>query len=230
MEYQDIINNLQKLVDKKFASDPMHAKILGTEQRILGVRTPDLRMFTKKLCKDAQTDAILPLKDNSWEETLIAGMSIGYIKNIDTAFAELVTFCKRIDNWATCDQVCSSLKIFKKDSHNVFLDKFIDMSYSFDQWTARVGIVMLMSYYLKPECIDKVLLAMQNITNHTYYVDMAVAWLISYVVISFPDKAIELLKSKTLTKFVQNKAISKSRDSYRVSKEIKEELIKYRIK
>lgn len=221
---------MQKLIDEKFASDPMHAKILGTKQRVLGIRTPDLRAFTKELCKNVKMDAILPLKDNSWEETLIAGMSLGYIKDMSVIYAELVAFCNRIDNWATCDQVCSSLKIFKKDKQNEFLDKFINLSYSENQWTARVGIVMLMLYYLKPECINKVLKTMQNITNHSYYVDMAVAWLISYAVISFPDKAIELLKSNTLTKFVQNKAISKSRDSYRVSEEIKEELIKYRIK
>lgn len=230
MEYETIINDMQKLVDEKFASDPMHAKILATKQRVLGIRTPDLRMFVKKLCKNVEMDTILPLKDNYWEETLVAGMSIAYIKDINRAYAELMKFCTRIDNWATCDQVCSSLKIFKKDKQNLFLDKFIDVCYSENQWTARVGIVMLMSYYLKPECIDKILIAMQNITNHTYYVDMAVAWLISYVVINFPNKAIMLLERKKLTKFIQNKAISKSRDSYRVSENIKEKLIKYRIK
>ncbi len=230
MEYNEIIENLKELIDEKFASDPMHAKILNTHQCVLGVRTHALREFAKNLCKNAQMGTILPLKDNYWEETLIAGISIAYIKDIDKVYKELTAFCTRIDNWATCDQVCSSLKIFKKDKQNQYLDKFVDMCYSNNDWTARVGIVMLMLYYLKPECIDKVLETMQNISNHSYYVDMAVAWLISYSVISFPDKAIKLLKNKTLTKFVQNKAISKSRDSCRVSQEIKEELIKYRIK
>lgn len=230
MEYKEIIDNLKGLIDEKFANDPMHAKILNTQQCVLGVRTHNLREFAKNLCKNAQMNKILPLKDNYWEETLVAGISIAYIKDIDKAYKELTAFCDRIDNWATCDQVCSSLKIFKKDKKNQYLDKFIDMCYSCHDWTARVGIVMLMLYYLKPECIDKVLGALPSVNNHSYYVDMAVAWLISYVVIKFPDRAIELLKSQVLTKFVQNKAISKSRDSYRVSKEVKEELIKYRIK
>lgn len=230
MEYKEIIDNLKNLIDEQFASDPMHAKILNTNQKVLGIRTPQLRNFTTKICKTANLDTILPLKDNFWEETLVAGLSLAFIKDIDKTYCELVKFCNRIDNWATCDQVCSSLKIFKKDKNNKYLDKFIDMSYSNHDWTARVGLVMLMEYYLKADCADKVFAVLPNVKNHSYYVDMAVAWLISCAMLSFPDKTIELLKDKKLTKFVQNKAISKIRDSYRVSKEVKEELIKYRIK
>ena len=78
--------------------------------------------------------------------------------------------------------------------------------------------------------IDKIFVLLQQITNHAYYVDMAVAWLISYAIVKFPEKTIDLLAQKKLTKFVQNKAICKCRDSFRVDKHVKEMLIEYRIK
>lgn len=230
MNYNEIIRQMHLLIDEKFANDPMHANILNTKQTVLGIRTPALRGFVKSLCKNVKLNMILPLKDNSWEETLVAGMSLAYINDINIVFAELERFCARIDNWATCDQVCSSLKIFKKDKGNLFFENFIHLCYVQDQWTARVGIVMLMLYYLKPECIDKVFVAIQNLKNHTYYVDMAVAWLISYAIIKFPTETTALLSNKTLAKFVQNKAISKIRDSYRVDQKLKDQVVNFRIK
>ena len=44
------------------------------------------------------------------------------------------------------------------------------------------------------------------------------------------DKVIEILESGKLSKFIQNKTISKIQDSYRVSKDLKEFVKQYRIK
>lgn len=230
MNYNEIIKQLKSLADCKMASDPMHARILNTKQKVLGVRTPKLREFAKYVNKNASKEAILALKDDFWEETTLVGFILGFNKDIYDSFKHLKQFSNRIDNWATCDQTCSAHKIFKKDKDNKFFDAFVLMSKNENEFVARVGIIMLMLYYLKPECIDNLLDLLPQITNHTYYVDMAVAWLISYAIVKFPDKTISLLKSKKLTKFVQNKAICKCRDSFRVNAKLKEKLVEYRIK
>ena len=230
MEYNQIIEMLKQCVDQKMANDPMHTKILNTKQKVLGVRTPKLREFAKYVNKNASKEQILALKDEFWEETLLVGFVLGYNKNIDESFEQLKKFSKRIDNWATCDQTCSAHKIFKKDLENKYFEKFVDMSLSDEEFIARVGLIMIMIYYLKPECIDKIFVLLSQITNHAYYVDMAVAWLISYAIVKFPEKTIDLLAQKKLTKFVQNRAICKCRDSFRVDKQVKEMLIEYRIK
>ena len=59
---------------------------------------------------------------------------------------------------------------------------------------------------------------------------MAISWLLSVAIIDYKDKVIVLLESKCLCKFVQNKTISKIQDSYRIDKETKEFVKKYRIK
>lgn len=230
MNYSQIIEELKNIVDSKMAADPMHAKILNTKQKVLGVRTPKLREFARHVYKNATKEAILALKDNFWEETLLAGFILGHNKDISESFEQLKKFSKRIDNWATCDQTCSSLKVFKKDVKNKYFEDFIKLSFSNSEFVARVGLIMLMLYYLKPECIDKILHILPQITNHAYYVDMAVAWFISYALVKFPEKTIGLLQQKKLTKFVQNKAICKCRDSFRVDKSIKDMLVEYRIR
>ena len=122
MEYNQIIEGLKQCVDQKMANDPMHAKILNTKQKVLGVRTSKLREFAKYVNKNASKEQILALKDEFWEETLLVGFVLGYNKNIDESFEQLKKFSKRIDNWATCDQTCSAHKIFKKvgQSWNIF--------------------------------------------------------------------------------------------------------------
>lgn len=70
----------------------------------------------------------------------------------------------------------------------------------------------------------------EEANNNTYYFQMGIAWLISFGMVKFKDKTYKLLEKRTLPKFTQNKAISKCRDSFRISLEDKEKLTKYRIK
>ena len=59
---------------------------------------------------------------------------------------------------------------------------------------------------------------------------MSNAWLLCEFMIKQRDKTLHYLKSNNLNKFTINKAISKCRDSFRVSKEDKELLLKYKVK
>ena len=55
---------------------------------------------------------------------------------------------------------------------------------------------------------------------------MAIAWLVCELMIYNRDKTLKYLEHNKLNKFTINKAISKCRDSYRVSKEDKEFILK----
>ena len=88
----------------------------------------------------------------------------------------------------------------------------------------------MLNYYLIDDYIDRVLCVISNIKTEYYYVNVAISWLLSVAIIKYPDKVIELFKQKKLSKFVQNKAISKIQDSYRIKKELKNKVKKYRIK
>ena len=61
-----------------------------------------------------------------------------------------------------------------------------------------------------------------------YYINMAIAWLISECFIKYPALTRSFLENNNLNKFTQNKTISKIRDSLRVSNDEKKDIVKYK--
>ncbi len=223
---QDVLDNLfAAAAGEEFAS--FNKKVVNTNKKLIGVKLPILRKIAKELAAESQIIDIL--EDEYFEETMLAGLIMSQGKNMAECYNNLVNFCPRIDNWATCDCVCSTCKIFLKDKENKFLPKFMDLAKSDHTFTARAGIVMLMNYYFKPETIESVLNFVTTIENHSYYIDMAAAWLISTAMVKFSNSTIELLSKKTLPAYIQNKAISKCQDSFRLSQENKQLLKGYKI-
>lgn len=228
MKYEDIINEINSLADHEWGNEERHIKIINSKQKILGVRTPELKNLAKKFAKLDLKKSLKLIKFNSFEEITLYGLLLGFVNNFEELLPLIDEFLKRIDNWATCDQTCSALKIFKKDKNNKYYPIFKQYAQSNLEFEARFGIVMIMLYYLKDENIEDVIELIKTINNHAYYVDMAISWLISVAIIKYENQIFELIKTQKLNKFIQNKAISKCRDSFRVRKEVKDNLVLYR--
>jgi hypothetical protein len=76
-------------------------------------------------------------------------------------------------------------------------------------------------FFVEKEYLDMVFEISQEVTHTGYYVYMGNAWLISCCMATFPEETIGFFKNNTLDMRTHNKAIQKSRESYRVSKEHK---------
>ena len=63
-------------------------------------------------------------------------------------------------------------------------------------------------------------------TNTTYYNEMAIAWLLSELLVKYYEKTVNYLKTSKLDKFTFNKGIQKACESFRITKEQKEYLRK----
>ncbi len=85
----------------------------------------------------------------------------------------------------------------------------------------RFGVVMILSYYVEEEYLEKNFKFFDSIKNAAYYVQMAVAWAISVCLIKFYDKTLNYLKKADLDKFTYNKAIQKAIESYRITEQYK---------
>ena len=83
-----------------------------------------------------------------------------------------------------------------------------------------------MDYFITEEWIETVLRIYDGISHEGYYVKMAVAWAVSMCYVKFPERTRLFLEDNHLDTFTQNKAIQKIRESYRVSREEKEDLKK----
>ena len=162
------------------------------EDKIIGVRVPVLR----KIAKQAEKEGTVIQNPYYYEE-----------------------FVGLIDNWAVCDGCCSNLK-FTEKNREIMLD-FISHYINKSQFETRFAVVMLMSYYLCDEYIDKALELMLTVNFGEYYSDMAVAWALASAMVNYPEKVLAIIEGNNLPVWVHNKTIQKCRESYRITKEMK---------
>ena len=222
---QKIKEELKELADPKY-KEFQKGLCPGTEN-ILGIRVPILRNYAKELAKEYEIHDLLKNIDNEYyEEIMLQGMLIGLEKqDIQTILKDIELFIPKIDNWGVCDTFCSSLKITKKYSKEIwhFLQKYVTSDKEFE---SRFGVVMILEYYITEDYLEKDFTIFDKIKNNTYYVQMAVAWAISICLVKFYDKTITYLKQAKIDKFTYNKALQKAIESYRIADEQKQELRK----
>ena len=186
------------------------------EDKIIGVRVPVLR----KIAKQAEKENTIIQNPYYYEEFMIKGLMIGYSKSdLNEKIKRLEEFVGLIDNWAVCDGCCSNLKFTEKNREIMleFISHYINKS----QFETRFAVVVLMSYYLCDEYIDKALELMLTVNFGEYYSDMAVAWALASAMVNYPEKVLVIIEDNKLPVWVHNKTIQKCRESYRITKELK---------
>jgi len=214
---KELLNN-QDLEYKKF-----HSKLCTTKYEIIGVRVPIVKEIAKRYSKEYGIKVIDELSNEYYEEVLIKGLIIGYSKESNEIRETYIKeFIPEIDNWAICDSTISNMKFIKKDLDLFY--EFITNNYqnSKGTYSLRFMIVVFLNYYLESKYIKNVLNIIDNINSSEYYVNMAIAWLLSIAYIKNKEITIEYLNNNNLDKFTHNKTIQKICESYQVSKEEKE--------
>lgn len=190
------------------------------EERIIGVRTPALRSYAKKVAKYSEVSEFLQeLPHTYYEENNLHGALLGLLyKDVETYLQELEKFLPYVDNWATCDMM--GPKVFKKNLPLVYeyVKKWIAGG---GTYTVRFGVVTLLGYFLEdafePEMLDLV----ANIRSEEYYIKMAVAWYFSMALVKQYDATIPYLQRQVMPVWEHNKAIQKAIESYQIDKETK---------
>lgn len=210
------------LIDPEYQK--FSSKLNPGTNNILGVRLPELRKIAKNIAKGNWRDYFETAQDDYFEEIMLQGLVIGYIKtDIEGVLSQVDLFVPKIHNWSVCDSFCIGLKITNKHKERVweFIQPYLQ---SGQEYEVRFGVVMLLNYYLEGNYIDKVLGLLDHIKHDGYYVKMAVAWAISASYIKAPDITIVYLKNNTLDDFTFNRALQKISESLRVDKETKKYL------
>lgn len=224
---KDIRKELFEKQDLKYRE--FHSSLCPNVEKIIGVRVPELRKMAKEIASNEYKEFLENAQDEYYEELLLQGLVIGYAKiYIEETFEYLQRFVPKINSWAVCDTTCSNLKITKKHMQKMweFLKQYIN---SDKEYEIRFALVMYLNYFLTDEYIDEILQKIDKIESKEYYVQMAIAWLISFAYIKQKEKTEVFLQQNNLDKFTQNKSIQKICESYRVSKEDKEKLRKYKM-
>ena len=189
---------------------------------ILGLRGPIAKGIAKKYANtDTGDDFLNSLPHTYYDENLVHGYMLGYLKSdTDTLKKRIVDLLPYVDNWAVCDSMVCGLKKFFKD-----IDKVADFIFSCLKsdkvYTARFGVVSLLSYYINDKYIDRVIESTLKIKTEEYYIKMAIAWLYSVCLVKQYEKTLPIIEGKLLDKWTHNKAIQKAQESFRITKEQK---------
>lgn len=210
----ELRNKLFALSESKFRN--FNEKICCC-QGTIGVRMGYLRDIAKDLADNEMFFLQNEFIPEYYEEIMIKGLTIGYLKlPFPEILNELDKYIPYITSWSLCDSPCMTIKIFKKNLEEGF--EYINKLLSSDkEFYVRVGLVLLLSFYINDKYIDKVLDISTKISLDYFYVKMANSWLISCCYIHYPEKTLELFNNNSLDDFTHNKAISKICDSYRVN-------------
>ncbi len=231
---EEYLNYLKYLNSLKITASPIdeerHSRIINSNYKIINIKMQTLRNLSKEIAKDGYLGLYKYSTNEYYEDIMIQGLVIGRIKD-KTKMWELIDIYKsKIDTWALTDSMSANMLGFKNGFTEDDYKKCETLAKSNKEFEARLGLILLFQYALSDQYIDRIIALLESITNHAYYVDMMVAWTLAEIVAKYENRGIAEIKKKCYTKFVQNKAISKCRDSYRVSNETKELLKQYRIK
>ncbi len=214
-----ILNKLKTLSDDNYKA--FNNKIIPTKQITLGVRLPILRKIAKEIVKDDAVTFLNLDKQNIYEMIMIEGLVLSYMNK---PFKELIPFLEcflnKVDNWAQIDSTICSFKNIKKEKDYILNIVKIWLK-SDNEFVVRSALIILLSYYMQEENLDMIFKLSQSVKHKGYYVFMGNAWLISVCMAKFPTQTIKFFKDNTLDIKTHNKAIQKSRESYRVSQEDK---------
>lgn len=195
---------------------------------VIGVRTPELRAYAKRLAKSGDIEGFLrELPHRYFDENQLHAFIISEITELDRCCEELERFLPYVNNWATCDQL--SPKAFKKRREGLpaMIEKWIA---SGKTYTVRFGIGMLMRYYLDEEFKPEYLELVSAIRSDEYYVNMMRAWYFATALAKQYDAALPYIEQKKLDAWTHNKTIQKSVESFRITPEQKEFLRSLKIK
>ena len=212
----DIKQDLLKMQDEKYKN--FHSGLCPGVNNIIGIRIPVLRDYANKIKGQVDISAI---SNDYYEEVMLKGMLIGLEKKLD--FEKISNFIPLINNWAVCDTFCAGLKQIKNNKEKMwlFLQNYINSKKEFE---VRFAVVTILDFYIDEQYIDRVLELLKTVKHEGYYAKMAVAWAYSFCFIKFFEKTkneFESFDKNNIDKFIYNKSIQKSIESYRLTREQK---------
>lgn len=192
------------------------------KERIIGVRTPKLRAFAKRLRGSPEAEAFLRvLPHDCFEENQLHAFLIEEIRDYTTCISALNAFLPHVDNWATCDMM--SPKVLGRHSE-ALRREITHWLASPHPYTVRYAIGMLMRWYLDAHFSNADLQAVASTESENYYVKMMIAWYFATALAKQYDAAILYLQMPQLPPWTHNKTIQKALESNRITAEQKQYL------
>ena len=191
------------------------------EEKIIGVRMPDIRRLSKEILREGGSRAFLnDLPHRYYEENNLHAFLIADLP-FSECIAELYAFLPYVDNWGTCDSLRPTSF---KHNRSALLPYIYDWIKNGGVFTKRFAIEMLMMHYLDEDFRQEFFDMVANTESDDYYLDMMKAWYFATALCKRFEETVCFIENGRLIPFVKGKAISKAIDSKLISKERKDQL------
>ena len=219
---QEIRKQLFSMQDVKYRD--FQSKLIPTVEydTVIGVRTPELRKYAKQLVNmGGFLEFLRDLPHRYFDENQLHAFIISEIKDFEICVEEVENFLPYVDNWATCDQMLpKGFKNHKKE----LLEMIYQWIESEKTYTVRFAVGMLMKYFLEDDFDIKYPQMVAAIRSEEYYINMMIAWYFATALAKQYEAILPFIENQCLDVWTHNKAIQKSVESYRITKEQKEYL------
>lgn len=207
-----------------------HAKLIPDydKERVIGVRSPQVKKIAKCFSKRNDTDEFLAdLPHRYYEENNVHGVIICGFSDYGRTVEYLDKFLPYVDNWATCDLL--KPKAFAKNRDKLIndIDRWLA---SGETYTERFGMGMLMTHFLDGDFKEEYLEKVYSVRSGEYYINMMKAWFFATALAKQWDSAVKVVENKLLDRWSHNKTIQKAVESYRITDKQKAYLKTLKIK
>ncbi len=183
-------------------------------------KTNDVDRFNRVLIKKKADVSFLKdivLTKQQYHRTFFQ-VSLAQLKGIEAKLEFIEEHFDKLQDWWHVDQLPQFLG--KELNFDIAYAKAKEYIKSELPFARRWGYVMFMPTLVKEEgAAEKLFLLFKD--DDEYYVQMAEAWLISYLAVYEPEKTLEYLGDCDLNYNIVGKAIQKICDSFRISNEEK---------
>ena len=208
MNREEIRQQLFAMQDTDYRE--VQVKLIPTvdPEKVIGVRTPQLRKFAKELSRDPDAERFLEdLPHEYFDENQLHAFLISELKDFDSCILKTERVLPQIDNWATCDQL--SPKVFKR---------WIGSAHTY---IIRFAVGMLMQHFLDEDYSEEYPELVSSVRSEEYYVNMMIAWYFATALAKQYDSVLPFIESGRLDPWTHNKAIQKAAESFRITPEQK---------
>ncbi len=223
-DFQNYLLSFSKGVEKSI----WEKRIVNTNLPCIAVPSTKVSLLVRQIMKGNFKEFLELWIWENHTNTIIIGSIISKIKDFDLMANYLKKYASMCDNWATCDVL--KFNITENNAQDFFnlAKSYVQKQKTFEK---RIGYLILLKLVNFNAYIDKIFEILNNSNQETeYYVNMIKAWLLCECFVKHRLETLSFLENSNLDKFTINKAISKCRDSFRVSDEDKALLLKYKVK
>ncbi len=198
-----------------------NAKLLCSELPVIGLRVPFLRKTAKEIAKGDGIGFLQVCGGGTYEERLLYGLVAAALPVPYEAFLPYCDYYTEhlAENWAHCDVFSSSVKKIIKGNEKAFFQYIEKYLQSENPWAVRMGLILMLSNYLREEYLSEVIERTDALRSDHYYVRMGQAWLLATAWAKDRDVMMEYINHHHLDDWTFRKFIQKCCESYRVSKE-----------